>query len=505
MTNNKNLKWRSFHRWAGLLFSIFILVFCISGILLNHRAAIAGCDVNRSLLPSSYHIRNYNNGILKGTLRLGPDSILVYGNSGLWLTDNSFAHWREMNGGLPSGSDRRNVRNVVRTPDGAIWAAAQYDLFRHTGNRWKRVDLPGNSERVTDVTLSPDSTQIIALTRSEIYTIPVSTARDARVIHLQAAEGHNPKVSLFKTTWMLHSGELFGITGRIIVDIIAVVIIFLCVTGIVIFILPRRLRAAAARNLTARVGRLASWLKWNVRWHDRVGYWLIALTLLIAVTGMCLRPPLMIPLVLTKTAPLPGSALDNDNPWHDRLRAIRYDDRLGKWLISTSEGFVTVDAGFKTRPVAVDASKAPSVSPMGINVFEKDADGRWIAGSFSGMFRWDPVTGEVTDYFTGRKPERGQGRPVASFMASGYTADAAGPVAVDYANGTDRLGEMPAELAAQPMSLWNTALELHVGRCYNPFLGPLSDLFVFIAGLLLTLVLISGLIIRRRHRCRNFH
>lgn len=499
MAKNRKLTWKGFHRWVGLVFSVFILVFCISGILLNHREAIAGCDVNRSLLPSSYHIRNYNNGILKGTLRLGPDSILVYGNSGLWLTDNSFAHWCAMNEGLPTGADRRNVRNVVRSADGAIWAAAQYDLFRHTGRQWTPVALPGNTERVTDVTLSPDSTRTIALTRSKIYSIDAANTRDARVIPLQAAEGHSTEVSLFKTIWLLHSGGLFGITGRIIVDTVAVVIIFLCFTGIVIFIVPHRLRAAARRKLTTRVRWLATWLKWNVRWHDRAGYWLIALTLLISVTGMCLRPPLMIPLVLTTTEPLPYSTLDNDNPWHDRLRAARFDDRLGKWLISTSEGFVTVDAGFKTRPVFLDISKTPPVSPMGINVFERDTLGRWIVGSFSGMFRWDPATGEVTDYFTGKKAERSHGRPVAAFMAAGYTAEAREPIAVDYAKGTDRLGEMPAELATQPMSLWNTALELHVGRCYNPFLGPLSDLFVFIAGLLLTLILISGLIIHRRH------
>lgn len=505
MAKDKKLIWKGFHRWVGLLFSVFILVFCISGILLNHRAAIAGCDVSRSLLPSSYHIRDYNNGILKGTLRLGPDSVLLYGNSGIWLTDNDFSAVSEMNDGLPQGADRRNIRNVVRSADGSLWAAAQYDLFRRTGDRWTRIGLPGNSERVTDVTIPPGGAEIIVLTRSAVYAVPLAAPHVARAIPLQSPEGHETKVSLFKTVWMLHSGELFGMAGRIAVDVVAVIIIFLCLTGIVIFILPRQLRSAAKSKLTDRARRLGSLLKWNIRWHDRAGYWLIALTLLIAVTGMCLRPPLMIPLVLTKTAPLPCSTLDSDNPWHGRLRAIRYDDRLNRWLISTSEGFVTVDKEFTTSPVPIEASKSPAVSPMGINVFERDHDSRWTVGSFSGIFRWNPVTGEVTDWFTGKKAERGHGRPVASFMAAGYTAHSGRPIAIDYARGTDALGPMPAQLATQPISLWNTALELHVGRCYSPFLGPVSDLFVFIAGLLLILVLISGLIIHRRARHWNFH
>lgn len=62
--------------------------------------------------------------------------------------------------------------------------------------------------------------------------------RYARLMTLKAAEGLHNKVSLFKTVRMLHSGELFGIAGRIMVGIIAVTIIFLCLTRIAIFILP---------------------------------------------------------------------------------------------------------------------------------------------------------------------------------------------------------------------------------------------------------------------------
>ena len=73
-------------------------------------------------------------------------------------------------------------------------------------------------------------------------------------------------------------------------------------------------------------------------------------------------------------------------------------------------------------------------------------------------------------------------------------------VVFDYAKGAPELPESSDEFCSQPMSLWNTALELHVGRCYTPFLGPLSELFVFLAGLLLTLVLVSGLILSRRRK-----
>lgn len=65
---------------------------------------------------------------------------------------------------------------------------------------------------------------------------------------------------------------------------------------------------------------------------------------------------------------------------------------------------------------------------------------------------------------------------------------------------------MPEILSHAKMSLWNVALELHVGRCYTPFLGPVSDLFVFLSGLLISLVLLSGFIIlHRQKRKRKQH
>lgn len=495
-------KWQVFHRWAGLLFSVFLLVFCVSGIILNHRELFAGCDVNRSLLPASYHIKNFNNGSVRGTLRAGEDSVIAYGCNGAWLTDSGFSKFSDFNSGLPSGADRRNIKSIVRTADGTLWCAAQFGLYKHVGGYWAEVKLPGNSERLSDLTLTPDSTGVVALTRSAIYQS--GAGGEFSRTELAQAQGHSSKISLFKTVWMLHSGELFGTIGKIVVDIAALIIIILSVTGIIIFILPYSIRRAARRSPVLKSRWTGALLKWNFRWHDRFGYWMLVLTLLIAVTGMCLRPPLMVPFVMTKTEPLPGSALDNSNPWHDRLRSIRFDKISDRWLISTSDGFITVDSHFNNDPVALDPSRTPPVSPMGVNVFEPDSSGKWIVGSFSGLFTWNPATGEVTDMTTGKPYERKSGgRPVSTTMVAGFSADLdhAKTVVFDYSRGADIPTADPTIISSQPMSLWNTALELHVGRCYNPFLGPLSDLFVFIAGLLLTLILISGYIVHRRsHR-----
>lgn len=475
--------------------TVFVLLFCISGIILNHRHTFSRYSVSRSLMPSGYTIRDFNNGIIKGSVPYGTDSVMAYGNSGIWLTSGCFSGCRPFSEGLPEGIDNRNIRNIVRTSDGTYWCAAYSGLFRLRGNRWEPVTLPDLDGRLSDVALTPDSASVVAMSRSYVY-LPDSGGFIRRQI--AAADEDAPKVSLFKTVWNLHSGALFGTVGRLIVDAVAVVLIVLCITGIVVFILPYPIR----RSVGDRAKTLARHLKWNLSWHGRIGYWTIVLTVLVAATGMCLRPPLMIPMVLVKTSPLPGSAMDSDNHWDDRLRALRFDSATGRWLVSTSEGFMYCDSAFENRPVMVLAQEAPPVSPMGINVFESVAPGQWLVGSFSGLFRWDAAESTVTDFFSGEPYVRGGRRPVAAHMVAGYSLDFVdgSPVTFDYSIGTSDLAPMPDELSRQPMSLWNFALELHVGRCYTPFLGPLSDLFVSLSGLLLTLILISGLIIDCRIR-----
>lgn len=496
--------WRRFHRWAGLIGAVFVLLFCLSGIILNHRSLFAGCDISRGMLPGAYRLDRYNNGIIKGTLPLSSDSLLAYGNAGIWLTSPRFTRFSDFNGGLPSGADRRNIRNIIRLKDGSLWAAAQYGVFTLRGSQWTLAMKPADGERIADITLSPDSMQPVVLTRSAICLIdPVSGQTTHHTIGAPA--DREPRVTLFKTFWMLHSGELFGTPGRVVVDLVAVIIIFLTITGIILFCLPYQIRRKVAHSNSA--ARLRARFRWNYIVHDKVGYVTALLTVIIAATGMCLRPPLMIPLVMTDTAPVPGTAQDTGNYWHDKMRGIRWDSDHDRWLLSTSEGFVWADSRFPQAPQPVEGA-TPPVSPMGITVFERLGTGQWLIGSFSGLYRWDMPSGIITDHTTGEPYQSGR-TPYATSPAlvAGLSRDLVyGDIVIfDYARGNDSLPPMSARLREQPMSLWNAALELHVGRCYAPFLGPFSSLFVFISGLLLTLLLVSGIIIHLscKHKQKN--
>lgn len=582
-----NFTWKKYHRWFGLVLSVFMLVFCVSGIILNHREAFSGCEVSRKWLPASYHIKNFNNGIVKGTVVKNSgslaisegfsDSILVYGCAGVFLTDYQLSTWQDFNAGLPKSIDERNVRHLVQARDGSLWCAALRDVYRYDENarQWKKVELPGNEERIMDVALGKNSIQVVALTRSRIFEItpiasnidvsesPSSLASSAKggvsekspdifekksggfsekvgtflgkyrveAKIIPAPKNYEPKTTLFKLVWHLHSGEFFGLPGKLVVDAIALVLIVLSITGILLFILPYGIRRAkkvkreerrvknslAAKN---RMKRLGKQFAWNMKWHNKIGYVTIVLTLWIAITGMCLRPPLMVPLVLSK---LPQTVGEDGNVWQDKLRAIRWDAVQGDWLVSTSEGFLRVDEDFSQAPKMLPDDECPKLSPMGVTVWESDGKGGWIVGSFRGIYRWNPVNhkSQILDYFTNEPCVETSMIPISDNLICGYSEDFLGgkPLVFDFAKGVEdakgqavalcndepkksRNEESMSDLICEtaPMSLWNVALELHVGRCYSPFLGPLSDLFVFLSGLLITLVLLSGYIISHRRR-----
>ena len=493
--------WKKYHKWVGLVFSIFILAFSFSGIILNHRSTFAGCDVSRDWMPDGYQYENWNNGIIRGTEPY-HDAVLCFGNAGVWKTDSCFSRFEDFNRGLRQGADHRKISNIVTLPDGSVWAAGLYDLYRLSdAGEWMPWKIADNEERITDLTARGDS--LVVVTRSEVYHA-VGDHRTFTHHRLNAPKDYSPRVSLFRQVWLLHSGELFGTVGKLIVDALAVVLIFFCVTGWVYLFFPKIIKRRTRQKKSVKTA--AETMKFSTKWHNKLGVRLFIPTLILAVTGMSLRPPLMIPLAMNSSKPLPFSTLDSDNPWHDKLRAMRWDEQEQQWFMSTSAGFHVL-ADFDAVPEWVHA---PSVSPMGINVFEKNEAGEWLVGSFSGLFRWNVKEDRVLDYFTGKPVQRSSGRPVASIAVSGFSQDLdlAPEVVFDYSEGARTrevvplpIAPMPEMIADQPMSLWNFALELHVGRCYTPFLvGPLSQLFVFLSGLLLTLILVSGWVIRIRKK-----
>lgn len=466
----KKDRWKTQHKWLGLILSFFLLMFCLSGLILNHPSLFAGINISRSLLPPRYQYKDWNSGLLRGSVSW-HGRVLVYGNNGIWATDSTARSFTDFNRGLPAGADGRLIRGLAVTADGTLFAASQYALYIYDPRKgWTETGLRADGERLSDLaTQGRDS--LLVTGRSHVF-ISRAPYRHFEVITLQKGTDDDGRVSLFTTVWELHSGALFGLAGKLVVDAIAIILIILIVTGLLHWFLPKVHYHGPARTN-------------NLKLHARLGRTTIVLTLFVAVSGWMLRPPGLIAIASGRVPPVPFSSMASPNPWNDQLRALRYDPVCANYLLSTSKGFYTLRT-LSGRPAPVAGQ--PPVSVMGINVLCDRGNGRWTVGSFSGLYLWDRKANRVVDCFN--DDARSSMIPVSAHPVAGLCTDfRGGDVVVDYNSGTTRF-PMPRFMATLPMSLRLVALEVHTGRIY-PF-GFSGMLYIFLIGIATVWCLWSG-------------
>lgn len=505
------------HRWLGIPLCLLLFLSALSGIILNHRDLLSRINVPRALLPGSYDYVRWSAGLGRGVLT--KDTIhYIYGQDGVWVAQSlgdSSHRAISFNEGLPLGADQRKVLAMACDRMQRIWLATPQALYTHDGIRWQECPITSRlSGRLTDLQIEEDT--LVVMSRSHVYTTHLG---EGKALHWQRHELKTPddytgELLLFRLVWALHSGEYLGRIGQTLVDLVGVVTILLSLTGIAYTILRLRL-GKRSNNKSATRAQTARALTRQYRWHHKLGHWLIWPIAFVFVSGWLLRPPMMIPLVLGKLKPWTVSALSSNNPWHERLRGLRYDASAERWVLSTSEGFYTLSS-WADKPERW--ALQPPVSPMGANIFEWLPDREtWLIGSFSGLYLANPKSGMVQDYRTGSPPEgSGMRRPISDMLISGLAGWQSGKLLVfSYDRGvlalsTDTSANQPIELAADfvsqpseanhlPYSLWQYALEVHTGRIYRPLLGSVGvDLFTFFFGLTSIILVLTGYRKRRR-------
>ncbi len=467
----KKSTWRKHHKWLGLIFGFFLVMFCISGIILNHRDIFGDINISRSWLPDSYKFHNWNNGLLRGTLSLGKDSVLIFGAGGCFVATDNGKTFCDYSKNLPHSADMRAMRSVVKTDDSTLYGCSQFGFYRCRNGVWIQIlDSNITDKRFANLSLCNDT--LILVGRNHLYLKSLKSDIVTEKT-LLAPAGYRKEVSMFKTVWNIHSGEIFGLAGKVFMDCVALLIIFLVVSGIVFFVKPN---------------------KWWYKYHELFGRKTIIITMFVLITGWCLRPPVMIALVKIFTSPIPYSVLDSNNPFNDKLRHIKYDSTMNDYLLSTSEGFYSLK-NLNSQPQFIDYQ--PIVSVMGINVFEKlRGEETWLIGSFSGLYIWNRQQNIAIDAFTKQPAPTKAGAPFGNRAISGFSQDFTEPVVAEYYTGTDKLSQ-PETFETLPMSLWNLALEVHTGRIYT-ILGNIGSLFwIFIAGIIVFWILLSGWKIRK--------
>lgn len=489
---------KKYHKWLSIILTLFIILFALSGIILNHRQLFSGIDVSRNYLPSDYRYNNWNNAGVAGTEKIGNDSILIYGNIGIWLTDTMASEFTDFNNGFPHGIDNRKVSKVLFSDYFGLYAGTYFGLFKYndTDKLWQKITLPIHKKRIVDISQKGDT--LLVLSRSFLLT---STNGSTFTVHtLPEPEDYDNKIGLFKTLWVIHSGEIYGLPGMLLVDAVGIIFIFLSITGLIYWLIPfyskRRKKKNKSNTTNQKVRRF------SLRWHNKIGWITIILLVITTATGMFLRPPLLAAIAYAKVGKIPFTKLDSPNPWFDKLRRIMYLEEPDIYLVATSDGIYYSNDSFSTPLKRVYGQ--PPISIMGVTAFEQVGSNTILVGSFEGLFMWNLMSGYTQDYITKgpvKVKERG-GPPLGDFLVTGYSNHFSnhefffdfnfGGRNID--NG-EEFSNMPKEILTQPMSLWNVALEVHTARMYKFMFGNFYILFIPLAGILILFILISGVIV----------
>ncbi|RLD70119.1 MAG: iron-regulated protein, partial [Bacteroidetes bacterium] len=386
--NNKHGKWfkffKKYHKWLSIVLTIFILLFVLSGIVLNHRDLLSSFDIDRDYLLERYEYKNWNNAAVKGYVNLAKDSSLIYGNIGVWSTSDNYKTFQDFNLGFPEGADNRKIESVLLSTKGNLYAGTLLGLYVYDKKlqQWSKVELPLHEKRIVGLLEKNDS--LFVMSRSNLLvSVDNPKKLSFKQVKLPEPENYDNKIGLFKTLWVIHSGEIYGLAGKLIVDFVGLVFGFLTVTGIIYWLVPKTIKKR--RKKKKKVTLLAKNKRWVIRWHNKLGYWLIIILILNTVTGMFLRPPLLIPIANVKVAKIPFTELDDPNPWFDKLRKIYFDDNFNRFILIASDGVYYSDDTFQSK--IKKYKNQPVLSVMGVNVFEFREKGSYLIGSFSGLFK----------------------------------------------------------------------------------------------------------------------
>ena len=491
---------RKYHKWLGIIFTLFILLYALSGIVLNHRGLFASFNVSRNILSDDYKYTNWNNAAIKGTLKINNDSVLAFGNVGIWLTDSTFSSFSDFNVGIPEGIDTKKIYKLHKTSQGKLLAATLFGLYEYQQTQWHKI--PFTDKSIMDIASKNDTT--LLLTRSHLYK--TTNFVDFKKIVLPEPPNYKHKISLFKTLWFIHSGEILGHGGKLFTDFMGLIFIFLSITGLVYFIAPslirRKKRKEKSVKRTVRVNRF------SLKWHNKLGWPLILFLIITTLTGMFLRPPLLIAIMNSKVGKIPFTELDTPNAWYDKLRRVIYDEQNKQYVFATIDGVFIGNEHLNKN--LFPAKTQPPISVMGVNAFEQIASNVFLIGSFEGLFIWDNNNGEVWDYIENRiyTPPARKGPPVGKHMIAGYTSHYHyGRIYFDYNYGatplfhSKPLAAMPFNIKTQAMSIWNFALEVHTMRIFNSLIGMFYLLIIPLSGLAILFILISGFFVwYKKHR-----
>lgn len=490
------------HKYVGLVCLAYFMLMGISGVFLNHPSLIRHFSVPLSWAPPSYHYANWNRMALREVVfsEKSPDTLYVGGKAGVWESTNGGESFSLLENGFPASPYEMDVRCLLLTESGApphLYAGTRSGLYRYDFNpgRWQKIN-DGTETGMEIVDLVQTRSRILVFSPSACYHLALPGGEPAlHPMPLTSRDAPNPRAPLFRFLLKLHDGSALGLPGRLFVDIVGLVLVFLSVSAVYIWYIPW-----SKKRFRKRIGkRRASprFFRFFYRYHLKLGIWGALFLGGVALTGMFVRPPLLIPIIHFS---VPSVLLNGSRPaetWQPRISRALYSPEEDTVLLATRDGFFRGPADFSQpfEPAIVDVP----VSGMGVNVLEHLSGHRLLVGSFSGLYIWDHNRSLATDVKNRPVPRRRRRGPGADMAAGAAVKNGTLLYWADYRHGlrpADPGGPamaMPDRIAENSrMSLWHFLFEVHNGRIFRDWLGACTWLIVPVGGLVLLVNVLSG-------------
>jgi len=239
---------RRWHRWVGYSAFILVLTLSITGLILNRTEKF---DLNNITVNNPYILSLYG---------LTPKTPPVQFKEGpLWLS------WLEgrlylnstligQNTDLPLGIAATGELIIVASKDRLSLYSADGSLIETLGKNALPGQITALGRSKTDKIFMKSGGQTFSADEDYISWLNSSPSEDILWSHPQAAPDAITKkilqdfqgqgVSLYKIILDLHSGHIFGSFGSYLMDLAAISLIFLCVTGL----MTRRPNNGGQRN-----------------------------------------------------------------------------------------------------------------------------------------------------------------------------------------------------------------------------------------------------------------
>lgn len=291
-----------FHRWAGLVAGLWLLVLGATGLLLGHPE---WRWLWHNTVPQEWLSAPVSR-LLRGTVMryvvadpADPRRMLGASERGTWWTEDGGAHWQAVDfAGEPrapmvhalvparAGDAEGGLEGVLIASDDGLWrttagarSAERVALAGTYVNSLTRGTTPGEYVGVAD------KSRLFRIDLARAPIVPTWTALDAVQVR-----GLPERVDLFGFTFDLHFGEalLQRATALKVNDFAAVALVVLPLSGLLYWWLPKRWRREGAVGAAANRSRRGI-MDWLYRFHAPVLGVLAAVPILyVSVTGAVL-------------------------------------------------------------------------------------------------------------------------------------------------------------------------------------------------------------------------